>query len=110
MLTTILMIVGIFAGIAVCMATLYSVAQVLTRTGARRAANLVAVAAMLCVMGALLEREVELARALSAVLLAAAIWLFTVEPGWYRVFPLLMQIFAAVLLAGYVALTPLPDG
>ncbi len=109
MMTSILMIIGLFAGISVCMATLYSVAQAMTREGNRRNANLAVVVAMLLVMGALFEREVTLARSFSVILLPIAIWAFTVEEGWYRIFPALLQIFAVVLLLGYVALTPLPE-
>jgi len=107
-MTSILMIVGVFAGISVCMAFFYSVAQAMMREGTARRAHLAALVAMLAVMGALLEREVGLARTLSVLLLPAAIWTFTVERGWYRIFPVLMQVFALVLLAGWVALTPLP--
>ncbi len=104
---SILMITGVFAGIAVCMATLYSASQAMLREGRRRLAHVAAVVAMLAVMGALLEREVGIARALALPLLGVAIWAFVVEEGWYRLFPALMQLFAIVLLAGAVALTPL---
>lgn len=106
-MTSILMIIGVFAGISVCMATLYSVAQAMMREGTPRRAHLAAVIAMLVVMGALLEREVDVARTAAVPLLGVAIWAFVVERGWYRIFPLLMQLFAVVLLLGWVALTPL---
>lgn len=107
-MTSILMIVGVFAGIAVCMATLYSLAQAMMQEGARRWAHLAFVIAMLAVMGMLLEREVGLARMLAWPLLAVGLWAFWVERGWYRLFPLMVQLFAAVLIAGLVALSPLP--
>ncbi|GMG81200.1 hypothetical protein LNKW23_04120 [Paralimibaculum aggregatum] len=107
-MTSILMIIGVFAGVAICMATLYSVAQAMMREGALRRAHAVAVIAVLAVMGALLEREVALARMLAVPLLGVAVWVFVVERGWYRIFPVMMQLFAGLLIAGYVALTPLP--
>lgn len=107
-MTTILMIVGVFAGISVSMATLYALAQVLTREGVRRRAHLASLLAVLAVMAALLWREVGLARLLAWPLLAAALWATVAERGWYRVFPVLLQLFAAVLIAGAVALSPLP--
>jgi hypothetical protein len=106
-MTSILMIIGVFAGISVCMATFYSVAQAITREGRRRWAHVAAALAMLAVMGALLEREVGVARVLAVALLPAATWAFVVERGWYRLFPLLLQVFALVLIAGAVALAPL---
>ncbi|MEM9145770.1 MAG: hypothetical protein AAGC57_06190 [Pseudomonadota bacterium] len=108
-MTSILMIIGIFAGIAVCMATLYSLAQAMMQEGLRRWAHLAAVAMMLTVMGMLLERQVALARLFAWPLMAVGLWTFWVERGWYRIFPLLIQLFAAVLIAGLVALTPLPS-
>ncbi|MEL6210657.1 MAG: hypothetical protein AAFR44_10860 [Pseudomonadota bacterium] len=107
-MTSILMITGVFAGIAVCMATLYSVAQAMMQEGHRRWAHLVAVLAMLVVMGLLLEREVGLARLAAWPLLAIGAWVFVIERGWYRLFPVMMQLFAVVLIAGAVALSPLP--
>ncbi len=106
-MTSILMITGVFAGIAVCMATLYSVSQAMLREGRRRTANIATVIAVLVVMGALLERQVDLARLLALPLLGIAVWTFVVEEGWYRIFPALIQLFAIVLIAGAVALTPL---
>ena len=102
-MTSLLMIVGGFAGISVCMAMFYSVAQAILRDGSRRRGHLAVVVAVLAVMGALLEREIDLARTLAVPLLAAALWAFAVERGLYRVFPVLLQLFAGVLLAGYVA-------
>ncbi len=108
-MTSILMIIGLFAGISVCMATLYSAAQAMTREGPRRWANLAGVVAVMVVMGALLEREIWLARLVAPVLLGIGVWVFLVEEGWYRIFPVLMQLFAVVLIAGWVALSPLPS-
>jgi hypothetical protein len=107
-MTSVLMIAGLFAGIAVCLATLYSVAQAMLAEGWPRRAHLAHLAAILVVMGALLEREVTVARIGAAPLLASAVWVFWLERGWYRVFPLLVILFAAILMAGYVALSPLP--
>lgn len=103
-MTSILMIAGLFAGISVCMAFLYSVAQAILHEGPRRRAHLLLALAVLVVMGALLEREVTLARIAAVPLLGLALWVTVIERGWYRLFPGLVQIFAAVLIAGYVVL------
>ncbi|MGF1503135.1 MAG: hypothetical protein ACFBSD_15105 [Paracoccaceae bacterium] len=100
---SVLMITGLFAGISVCMACLYSVGQAMMEEGRTRWANLAQVIAILAVMGALLEREVEIARVLALPLFLTAVWVFAVERGWFRIFPILTQIFAGVVLAGYVA-------
>lgn len=100
------MIIGLFAGIAVCMAALHSLAQAILAEGAKRWAHLAQLVAILAVMAALLEREVALARLLAVALIAAALWVMVMERGWYRIFPLLVQVFAAVLIAGYVAFAP----
>lgn len=105
-MTSILMITGLFAGIAVCMATLYSVAQAMLREGTLRWAHLALVVLTLIVMGALLEREIPLARLGAVPLLLVAVWVFTIERGWYRLFPGVVQLFAVVLILGYVALNP----
>jgi len=107
-MTSILMIVGLFAGIAVCMATLYSVSQAMLAEGWVRWANLAQIGAILVVMGALLEREVGLARIAALPLLGTSLWMLVLERGWYKTFPILVIVFALCLLAGFVALTPLP--
>lgn len=90
------------------MATLWSVSQVILREDRTRWAHLALVLAVLAVMGALLEREVAVGRVLALPLLLLAVWVFVIERGWNRIFPLLVQLFAAVVLAGLVALSPLP--
>ncbi|MEM1343947.1 MAG: hypothetical protein AAGI34_05110 [Pseudomonadota bacterium] len=100
----ILLITGIFAGIAVCMATLHALSQAILLQGRARWAYLVQVLAILLTMGLLLEREVGLARLSALPLLVISTWVFAVEHGWYRIFPALVQLFAVLLLAGYVAL------
>jgi len=105
-MTSILMIAGVFAGISICMATFYSVGQAMLGEGTPRRAHLLLVIAILVVMGALLEREVEIARTAAVPLLGLAVWVTVIERGWYRLFPLLVQIFAALLIAGLVALNP----
>lgn len=95
-------IVGIFAGIAVCMGTLYSLAQVILTERWVRRAHLFALGAMLLVMWFLLERDVALARLFSPLLLLACIATFLVERRWFRLFPILQAVFAVLLLGGYV--------
>lgn len=55
-------------------------------------------------MAALQYGSVPPARILAIPLLAAATAAFGAERGWFRTFPLLQQLFALVLLAGWVAL------
>lgn len=95
---------GIFAGIAIALATLYSIAQAVLAQGRTRFAHMGVLAFTFGAMAALQYGEVTPARALAAPLLAAAVWAFTLEQRWFRVFPLLQQLFAGVLLAGWVAL------
>jgi len=104
----ILTIVGLFAGIAVCMATLYSVSQAMLSEGWIRWANLAQLVAIFIVMGALFEREVGVARIGALPLAAIAVWVLIMERRWYKIFPLLVLVFAGTLIGGYVALTPLP--
>ena len=96
------LIVGVFAGIAVCMGTLFSIGQVMLGEGWSRRAHLFALISMLAVMWFLLEREAGVARLLSPVLIAACIGVFLVEKGWYRILPLLQLVFALMLFFGFV--------
>jgi hypothetical protein len=99
-----LLVTGIFAGIALSLATLYSVAQAVLMQGRPRLAHAALLVLTLAAMAALHNQSVPLARLFALPLLAAAIWAFALERGWFRVFPLLQQLFAAVLLTGWVAL------
>lgn len=105
---SILMIIGLFAGIAVCMATLYSVSQAMLAEGMVRWANLAQLVMILVVMGALLEREIGFAEIMAWPLIAAAIWTFALERRWYRIFPILVIVFALLVATENVALSPLP--
>ncbi|MBY8977664.1 hypothetical protein KHP62_17760 [Rhodobacteraceae bacterium NNCM2] len=98
----ILLIVGVFCGIAVCIGTLYSVAQVILNEGRLRWVHFFAVVMMLTVMWFLLERDVFTARLLSPLLILALIGTFWVERRWYRILPILQGTFAILLIAGYV--------
>ncbi|MGF1445116.1 MAG: hypothetical protein ACFBRM_02825 [Pikeienuella sp.] len=108
-MTTIQMIIGLFAGICLSIVFFYSLTQAMTREGNRQYANLAAVIGILVVMGLLFQRDVGAARVMAPALFAVGIWVFAVETGWNRVFPVLMQLFAVVLMLGWVALTPLPS-
>lgn len=99
-----ILLTGIFAGIAIAIASLYSIAQVVLTEGRPRYAHAAALAATLAAMAALQAGMVPLARLLALPLLLAAFWAFTLERRWFRLFPLLQQLLAAVLLAGLVAL------
>lgn len=95
---------GIFAGIAISIASFYSVAQVLLTQGQQRLAHLAALLLTLAAMAALQYGSVPLARVMGVPLLLAGFWAFVHERRWFRLFPLIQQLFAAVLLAGLVEL------
>lgn len=100
----VLTIAAIFAGIGVFMATMYSVSQILLLDGRARAAHVASVITILVVMACLMERWNELARIAAIPMFAAAFWTLVVEPRWYRIFPLLVMVFALTVILGYVVL------
>ena len=100
----VLTIAGIFAGIGVFMAAMYSVTQILLLEGRGKLAHAVSLALILAVMACLMERWVFEARILAVPLFAAAFWTLVIEPRWYRIFPILVMLFALLLIMGYVAL------
>ena len=81
---------------------MYSVSQILILEGRARIAHVLHLILILTVMGALMERAEPLARMIAIPLILAAFWLLVVEPRWYRIFPLLVIAFSALLIAGYV--------
>lgn len=95
---------GIFAGIAVSLASFYSVAQAVLAPGRTRWAHLAVLAFTFGAMAALEAGSVPAARLMAAPLLVAAVWAFTLERRWFRLFPILQQFLAVALLAGWVAL------
>ncbi|MEM9045015.1 MAG: hypothetical protein AAGC81_09975 [Pseudomonadota bacterium] len=98
----IFIIVGIFSGIAVCMGTLYSLAQAILEKGWTRAIHIFAIASMGSVMWFLLERDVVTAQLLSPVLLIALALTFWVEKRWFKILPLIQSVFAMLVFMGYV--------
>ncbi|MEM6661782.1 MAG: hypothetical protein AAF666_06350 [Pseudomonadota bacterium] len=104
MISTILTIAGIFAGIGMFLAAMYSMTQILLLNGTHRLAHAATLVLMLMVMGALMERWIPIARLLAVPLLGTGFWLLVLEPRWYRVFPLMIMLFALLLIMGYVAL------
>lgn len=103
-MSVILTVAGIFAGIGIFMATMYSVSQILLLEGRARLAHAASLTLVLIVMACLMERWVDTARIFAIPLLAAAFWTLVVEPRWYRIFPILVMAFALLLIMGYVAL------
>lgn len=95
---------GIFAGIAIAMATLYSIAQVCLTRGRPRLAHALTLGLTLAVMAVLQWGSVPAARTLALPLMAAALWAFALERRWFRLFPVLQQLFAGALILGWVAL------
>ncbi|MEM8790770.1 MAG: hypothetical protein AAGE80_04070 [Pseudomonadota bacterium] len=98
----VLLIVGIFCGIAVCMGTLYSLAQAILERGWIRVIHIFAIAAMGSVMWFLLERDAITAQLLSPVLILACALTFWIERRWYKILPLIQSVFAVLLFMGYV--------
>ncbi len=98
-------LVGIFAGIGVFLAAMYSLSQILLLQGRGRVAHAICFGLILAVMAALMERAVPIARILSAPLILVAFWTLVLEPRWYRIFPLLVMLFALMAILGYVSMT-----
>jgi hypothetical protein len=99
-----ILVTGIFAGLFLGIATLYSLAQAMLAEGRLRWAHLAALLAVGAVMAALQAGSVPAARLLALPLLGIALWCAYLEERWFKVFPVLHQAFAAALLAGLVAL------
>ena len=100
----VLTIAGIFAGIGVFLSAMYSVSQILLLEGRARLAHAASLILILVVMACLMERWIETARIFAVPLFAAAFWTLVLEPRWYRIFPILVMLFALLLILGYVAL------
>ena len=91
---------AIFAGLAVCMAMIYSLAQTIMVDGAQRWLNAACIALVILVMTAATYNAFPIARLLALPLLVTAMVAMWYEQRWYKTFPVLYQIFAAVLLIG----------
>lgn len=105
MLGVIFTITGIFAGIGVFLATMYSLTQVLLLEGRPRIAHFTQFTLILTVMASLFFwRDVMAARIIAVLLLPVAAWTFWIEPRWFKVFPILVALFALMLVLGYVQL------
>ncbi|MEM6679765.1 MAG: hypothetical protein AAF675_18025 [Pseudomonadota bacterium] len=100
----IILVTGIFAGLFVFMTTVYSLGQAMLSDGWIQRAHLASLLVTLVVMGALYEKQVPLARAVAFLLFAIALWTFWLEERWFKIFPVLTQLFALALIAGFVAL------
>jgi hypothetical protein len=104
-MSTILIVAGLFAGIGVFLSAMYSLSQLFLMEGRAQAAHGAMLVMILVVMALLLERYVDYARYAAVPLFLAATWCLIAEERWFRIFPLLVQIFSAILILGYVALT-----
>ena len=103
-MSTILTIAGIFAGIGVFLSAMYMLVQALLAQAETRWMNLACFVLILVVMGALMERVVDLARILAVPLFLVAGRVLMLEQRWYKIFPVLVMIFSVALVSGYVAL------
>ena len=98
----ILLIAGIFAGIGIFLATMYSVTQILLLEGKSRTAHAVALTFILIVMACLMERWIDTARVFALPMIAASIWVAWIEPRWYKIFPVSVVVFGSMVAAGIV--------
>jgi len=104
---SIIFIVGLFSGIGVFLAAMYSLSRVVAFEAEGKSANLAVCLSIMAIMSALFFfQSVPLARLMALPALAAAIWSIRVERRWFKVFPGLAILFAAVVLLGYVAPYP----
>lgn len=103
----ILTIAGIFAGIGIFLAAMYSMTQVLLLSGWGRIAHGVCLALIMAIMFVLFfYNAIALAQVIAFALFGVGIWTFVLERRWYRVFPVIVMVFALMLILGYVALNP----
>ncbi|MEL6198302.1 MAG: hypothetical protein AAFT19_10670 [Pseudomonadota bacterium] len=98
-----LLVVGIFAGLFLFIATTYSLAQAMLNEGMERWVHLALIVMVLFVMGALYEKQVWLARLGAVPLFGLAFYAMWIEERWFKTFPILHQCFAAILMIGLVA-------
>lgn len=104
-MNTVLVIVGIFAGIGVFLANMYSLTQILLLEGRGRLAHAGSFGLVMAIMTVLyIWRDTGLAQLISLLLIPVAAWTFWIERRWYRVFPVLVMAFALALSLGYVAM------
>lgn len=100
----IFLIMGIFAGIGLFLATAYSMSQVLLLEGRGRLAHAVLLGLILFMMACLMERWIGLARVTALVTIGAAFWVMVLEPRWYRIFPIVVMGFAGMVAGGIVTM------
>ena len=84
---------------------MYSLSQMLILRGWGRVAHILCFVLILAVMAALMERAVPVARLLAIPLITVSFWILVLEPRWYRIFPLVVILFALLLIGGYVSMT-----
>ncbi|MEL6337170.1 MAG: hypothetical protein AAFS07_00640 [Pseudomonadota bacterium] len=97
-----LLVVGIFSGLFVFIATMYSVAQAMLNEDKIRWVHLALILATCTVMAFLYERMVPPARISAVPMFAVAFVAMWMEERWFKVFPIMQQLFAAIVIAGLV--------
>lgn len=104
----VIIIAGIFGGIGIFLATMYSFVQVLLTEGRLRYAHAGLFILMMAIFTVLyLWRDVFAAWLISFPLIPVALWAVWLEQRWFRIFPILVLIFAVIVAMGFIALTPL---
>ena len=98
-----ILVIGIFSGLFVAIATMYSIAQAMLTGGALRWAHLALIVATCAVMAVLYQRNVVLGQILAIPLVGVAVWTVSIEERWFKAFPLLHLAFGVVVVAGVVA-------
>lgn len=100
----IFLITGIFAGIGLFLATMYSVSQIILLEGRGQLAHGVLLALILFMMACLMERWLDTARLTAVAIMPTAFWVMVLEPRWYRVFPIVVMGFAGLVISGVVTM------
>lgn len=104
---SVIFVVGLFSGIGVFLSTMYSLSRVVTFEARGKMANAAVFASIIAIMTALFFfQSVPMARVLAVPALLAALWSVWTEERWFKIFPLLVILFATVVLLGYVAAYP----
>ena len=104
----VMLLIGIFGGIAVFLSMMYSLVQVMLVEGRARYVHGALFVLMMAIFTLLyLWRDTGGAQLLSVPLIPVAVWAIWIERRWYRVFPLIITCVALLGALGFIVLAPL---
>lgn len=104
---SVIFIVGLFSGMGVFLSTMYALSRVVTFEAEGKMANVAVFLSVMGIMSALFFfRSVPLAQLLSVPALLAGVWALWVERRWFKVFPVIVILFAITVGLGYTAAYP----